>query len=270
MGGTRVGGTRVGGTRVGRHEHLESHEHLEGAVGGHREDQGEHSRKGSPVDQDRHGDSDDRIQSPTWPRGQFVPAHGAAAGYVRRVRRLADLNQRELADRVGLSQSTVSAIEAGHRPISVDVWDRVLAVAGLRLAVVDREGREIAPMSPDGARDRAGRRFGAHLDVSVMDGEGWPVHWGAGPRWDRPRNPVDVPTRARRDAKRALHGIPVDHATARDADARFAQLSRQRAERADRELATRAHRPVVAPCECPTECYGSSSCVDVCQCQCGG
>ena len=222
------------------------------------------------MDQEWPGDVESRAQNGTLSRRRHGASETNAAGYVRRVRRLADLNQRELADRVGLSQSMVSAIESGHRPISLEVWDRVLAVAGLRLAVVDGEGREIAPMSEDGARDRAGRRFGAHLDVGVLDTEGWPAHWGAGPRWDRPRNSVDVPTRARRDAKRALHGIPGDHATARDAEARFAQFRRQRAERADRELATRAHRPVVEPCECPTECYGTSSCVEACRCQCGG
>jgi len=191
-------------------------------------------------------------------------------GYLRRVRRLQDLSQRQLGTAMGLAPATIAALETGHRSLTLRRFEEVLALAGLRLAVVDGEGREIAPMSEDGARDRAGRRFGAHLDVGVLDTEGWPAHWGAGPRWDRPRNSVDVPTRARRDAKRALHGIPGDHATTRDAEARFAQFRRQRAERADRELATRAHRPVVEPCECPTECYGTSSCVEACRCQCGG
>lgn len=222
------------------------------------------------MDQDRTGDREGRLQNLPVSRGQQGVVGSDAAGYVRRVRRLADLNQRELADRVGLSQPTISAIESGYRPISLEVWDRVLAVAGLRLAVVDRDGREVAPMSDDGVRDRAGRRFGAHLDVDVLETEAWPVHWGAGPRWDRPRNPVDVPVRARRDAKRAVHGIPRDHVTAVDVEVRFAQFRGLRAQRAAQALANRSPRPVIEPCGCPTECYGSSACVDACQCHCGG
>lgn len=89
------------------------------------------------------------------------------SGYVRRARRLADLNQRELADAVGISASRVARIETGG-PVDVQTFAGILAAAGLRLTVVDAGGAAIDPMPPDVLRDRAGRRRPAHLDVHAV------------------------------------------------------------------------------------------------------
>jgi HTH-type transcriptional regulator/antitoxin HipB len=86
------------------------------------------------------------------------------SGYVRRARRLADLSQRDLAAIVGIAQTSISRVESGQ-DLSVSDFARVLTAAGLRIAVVDAAGRQVAPMPPDVLRDRAGRRQPAHLDV---------------------------------------------------------------------------------------------------------
>ena len=104
--------------------------------------------------------------------------------YVVRVRRLADLSQRELAARVGTSASTVCRIEAGSAAPSLELFERILALAELRLAVVDRDGNRVAPVPLDLVRDNQGRRFPAHLDVAPPDEV--PRERWAFPRYDRP------------------------------------------------------------------------------------
>lgn len=89
------------------------------------------------------------------------------SGYVRRARRLADLSQRQLAERTGIAQARVSRVENGAG-LDVRAFVRMLAVAGLRLAVVDGSGAEVAPMPSDVFRDGAGRRHPAHLDVHAL------------------------------------------------------------------------------------------------------
>ena len=75
------------------------------------------------------------------------PAPGDEPGrYVVRARRRADLSQRELAALVGISASTVSRIESGAVVPSIALYVRLLALAGLRLLVVDREGHEVLPV----------------------------------------------------------------------------------------------------------------------------
>lgn len=91
------------------------------------------------------------------------------SGFVRRVRRLADLSQRELAEAVGLPQSTIARIENG-RAVDAVAFATILAAAGLRLAVVDATGTEVPPMASEVYRDSAGRRQPAHLDVHVATG----------------------------------------------------------------------------------------------------
>jgi len=98
------------------------------------------------------------------------------SGFVRRVRRIADLSQRELALASGVSQAAVSRIEAGAQVPSLRVLLRILAVAGLRIAVVDDDRRIVLPMADWGdTRDGAERRYPAHLDT-ILDpvrGEWW-------------------------------------------------------------------------------------------------
>jgi transcriptional regulator with XRE-family HTH domain len=99
-----------------------------------------------------------------------------AAGFVRRARRIADASQRELAAAAGVSQATVSRIEAGNQMPSLRLFLQLLAVAGLRVAVVDAERRIVLPMAEWGdTRDGAERQYPAHLDT-ILDpetGEWW-------------------------------------------------------------------------------------------------
>jgi transcriptional regulator with XRE-family HTH domain len=89
--------------------------------------------------------------------------------YVRRVRRMVDASQRELADVSGVSERTVARIESRRCAPSLRVLCRLLAAAGFRLAVVDGTGQLVREMQdlPDDPRDCQDRRYPAHLDVIV-------------------------------------------------------------------------------------------------------
>lgn len=85
------------------------------------------------------------------------------AGLVRRVRRMADISQRELAERCGLSKAAVARVECGA-PIPTHVFVRILAEVGLRVEIVNPDGWQVEPMRPDAVRDRADRLLPAHLN----------------------------------------------------------------------------------------------------------
>lgn len=204
--------------------------------------------------------SDSPGEHPTWP----------AVGYLRRVRRLLDLSQRELAQELGVSQGTIAWLESGRRPVGLETLQAALALAGLRLAVLDGDGVEVFPMSDDVVRDRAGRRFGAHLDVMLPEDERWPPHWGAGPRFDRPRNPVVVPARPGRNSRRAVAGVPTDHVTPSALDDRVTEFAAARRHAVLSRIPDRELSSWSPACECPVQCYGTGSCIDQCPCQCGG
>ena len=95
---------------------------------------------------------------------------------VRRVRRTADLSQRELAEHAGVSKTMVGSIESGTVTPSLSVLQRLLNTAGFRLAVVDVDGRLVVPLKVwNDVADLAGRRLPAHLDT-ILDpeyGEWW-------------------------------------------------------------------------------------------------
>ncbi|MGY1694806.1 helix-turn-helix domain-containing protein [Geodermatophilus sp. SYSU D00814] len=181
------------------------------------------------------------------------------AGALRRIRRTADLSQRELAAAAGLSKSTVAAIEAGTRGLDARALARLAAVAGLRLALVDADGAEVAPMDGAAVRDGGGRRFPAHLDTRHGD-EGW---WHGPHRFDR--DPVTYTfTRVRwyRDELRGRRGTPEDHQLPQPGDA---LLDRARARRAaarrarEEDLERRRAAGLLPPleefrCECPPAC----------------
>lgn len=107
-----------------------------------------------------------------------------AAHYVVRARRRAGVSQRELADAVGVARSTVGSVESGARQPSIGLLGELLAVAGLRLAVLDADGREVPGFPEDAVRDHADRRFPAHLDVTPPDL--LPKERLRSPRYDRP------------------------------------------------------------------------------------
>ncbi|MGY1796211.1 helix-turn-helix domain-containing protein [Geodermatophilus sp. SYSU D00525] len=181
-------------------------------------------------------------------------------GVLRRIRRTADLSQRELAGTVGLSKSTIAAIEAGTRGLDARVLARLAAVAGLRLALLDAEGREVAPMDGAAVRDEGDRHFPAHLDTRHGD-DGW---WHGPHRYDR--TPVTYTfTRDRwsRDERRRRRGTPEDHQLPRPGDgladraaARRAAAERARAEDLERRRAAGLLPPPPPEfrCVCPPAC----------------
>jgi transcriptional regulator with XRE-family HTH domain len=124
--------------------------------------------------------------------------------YLRAARRLADLSQRELAEKAGLTQSVVARAEHSPHLARLDQVARLLETAGLRLLVIDNEGREFVPEDEEAAnrRDRGYRRYPAHLDVRPGTdgwwGEGWPMFFGKRPQYTFDR------VRWRRDFDRGL------------------------------------------------------------------
>ncbi|MBB2986923.1 helix-turn-helix domain-containing protein [Terracoccus luteus] len=220
------------------------------------------------------------------------------ARMVMRVRRLADLSQRDLAARVGLSPSTIARIETGHGAVSVGLFGRLLAVAGLRLLVCSADedptperqpahhgagshrpgpgegpgsgsgsdperGERVRPVPADGVRDNGGRRFPAHLDVDPPDEV--PALRRLMPRYDRPPAKGWYRHRPERDRRRAREGTPADHPTA-------AELRARQARRRENERRLRAMLAAAAPpapeCTCLDGCHEVAACLTRCPCQC--
>ncbi|PKH43557.1 HTH-type transcriptional regulator / antitoxin HipB [Nocardioides alpinus] len=99
------------------------------------------------------------------------PFDGGIPGLVRRIRRILNVSQRGLAAVLDVSQSVVARWETGRTSPRADVIQGLLVLAGLRASFhSDDSGEEVEPMRDDGARDRAGRRFPAHVDLTVT---GW-------------------------------------------------------------------------------------------------
>jgi transcriptional regulator with XRE-family HTH domain len=181
------------------------------------------------------------------------------SGAVRRIRRIADLSQRELAAATGISASAIAHAEAGTRDLHVGHLMRAAAVAGLRVALLDDQGREVEGMRTAAVRDLSGRRFPAHLDTVHSD-ERW---WRYEERYDR-RRPTYTFDRDRegRDIIRRLEGTPDDHHLPRPGDSpKQRKAARQRAlrEQAQEEWRRRLAAGEVAPfeqfaCTCPAEC----------------
>lgn len=193
-----------------------------------------------------------------------------AAGHVIRARRHGDLSQRDLAQEVGLSQSGIVDIEAGRRQVSVSLFARILEAGGLRLCVVDAEGAEVRPVSPQVVRDNAGRRFPAHLDLAHPDQ--LPPERIRSPRYDREPAKAWYHLREARDRLRAEAGEdgPVDHLTPEAIRyRRRVRLETLREERGAEIAARKAARgDIDLECACEAECWGGTVCVPLCGCQC--
>ncbi len=99
------------------------------------------------------------------------PFDGGIPGLVRRIRRILDVSQRGLAAVLDVSQSVVARWETGRTSPRASVLHHLLTLAGLRARFHDEEtGAQVDPMRDDGARDRRGRRYPAHVDLRVA---GW-------------------------------------------------------------------------------------------------
>ena len=186
---------------------------------------------------------------------------GVLGRYVLRVRRMADLSQRDLAEAVGVSRGTIARIESGKGHVSPPLLAAILRIAGLRIAVVDEAGREVEPVPSDTVRDNGGRRFPAHLDVAPPDLE--PRERLYSPRYDRPEARAWYHLRAERDRQRAKAPVVAgqDHPTLAEL-AQRRRLMRGRQPRVD---------PVPMPfieCLCPDACYLAPKCLPRCLCQC--
>jgi len=123
-------------------------------------------------------------------------------GLLRAARRAADLSQRQLARRAGISASAVGRVESSGR-VDAATLVRLLQSCGWQVLVVDDSGMSVAPVEV-GWRDRGGRRYPAHLDVRETGAQGdwwgdrWPGVWGVPPR---PQHTFHL-DRARRDQLR--------------------------------------------------------------------
>lgn len=210
--------------------------------------------------------------------GRVTDGFPDVPGLLRRIRRRADLSQRELARTAGLSVSTVAHAEAGTRDLRVGQLARAASCAGLRLVLVDPAGQEVSGMGADSVRDLGGRQFPAHLDVMLAKERPSRLE----ERRDRrvPLYTYDV-DRSARDRDRARNGTPDDHRRPMPDDdpvVRRAQQVRGRAaarrEEAQRrrEAGERAAVPEWA-CDCPPGCDAAREVtrevhVEDCPCRC--
>jgi transcriptional regulator with XRE-family HTH domain len=173
---------------------------------------------------------------------------------------MADVSQRQLADRCGVSQSMVARVESGRQDVNVRVLDTAARLAGLRLALLDQLGEEVAGMSEDAVRDMSGRRFPAHLDTRYSEEQWWhgPHRYSRYQPWytfDRDRR--------MRDRYRQRDGVPADHQLPQPGDSpadrakvRRREYWRMRAEERERRFLAGdfARLPDAFVCDCPPRC----------------
>ena len=167
---------------------------------------------------------DDRIDE-TWTPDEIGwylmgPFDGKIPGLVRRVRRILDVSQRGLAALLDVSQSVVARWETGRVSPRASVLHALLEMAGLTVEIHDEDEAEVTPMRDDGGRDQGGRRFPAHVDLTVR---GWWVPrrvqstMAAYSLWTHRSGARKIPqVRFRtcpvlRNIERLLYGTPDDH-----------------------------------------------------------
>ncbi|TQN37812.1 helix-turn-helix protein [Blastococcus colisei] len=181
-------------------------------------------------------------------------------GVLRRIRRIADVSQRQLAAAAGLSVSAVAHAEAGTRDLPVTALARAAGLAGLRIALLDDHGDEVGGMHPGAVRDRGGRRFPAHLDTMLSEERS--SRWDHRPRLDRPTYTFDR-RRTREGPGRRTTGRADDHLLPQPGDAPEERAARRRAEQWRRRTEERERRYLagevagrgdVFTCTCPPRC----------------
>jgi transcriptional regulator with XRE-family HTH domain len=191
---------------------------------------------------------------------------------IRRVRRIADLSQADLAHRLGVTPSAVARWESGAKQPNLVRLQEVLAVAGLRLAVTDDHGSHVPPMRSDAVRDMAGRRFPAHLDVRPTDET--PDHRGikkpqlgtAPGRWwrDWHRAKTDDGDRHTDD-----HVTEAEVHVARQAlREHWSERAKQRRHEAEEARRAKGLPWMIPTCFCIDDCYLDRYCPAACPCQC--
>ena len=201
------------------------------------------------------------------------------AGLLRRVRRTADLSQRELATRLHVSKSAVAAFESGERSIDVHLLAAAASLARLRIAMLDEAGAEVRGMHPDGVRDRGGRRFPAHLDTVLSEQRA--SRWEHRPLLRQPtytfdrRDPwADVETHARNRPDDHLVPCAGDSPEERAAARRREARQRREDERARRVAAGELRPAEPFACTCPPACdelddwSGRPVHAEACPCSC--
>ena len=174
------------------------------------------------------------------------PFDGEIPGLVRRIRRILDVSQRGLAAVLDVSQSVVARWETGRTSPRADVLHHLLKLAGLRARFERTEtGEEVEPMRDDGARDRAGRRYPAHVDLTVT---GWWCPRAAESTGDllvwhrRSRARRDPAIRFHTSLKqlyRMIDGTPIDHPSLQQLVAEALHLDDVREQRRRQILADR-------------------------------
>lgn len=192
--------------------------------------------------------------------GRAEPEDFDVSRFVIRSRRRGDLSQRDLADRVGVSQATIAAIESGRRDVTVTMFRRMLRAGGLRVAVVDEAGELVGPIARGVVRDHANRRLPAHLDVDPPDQP--PSTRLTTYRSERPAPNAWYHHREERDRRRLAGEEPPDHPTVAELEAR-----RRRILYGPRPPAPGTD-PEPQQCRCPTECWLGTACVPGCACRC--
>ncbi|MGY2001739.1 helix-turn-helix domain-containing protein [Blastococcus sp. SYSU DS1024] len=215
-----------------------------------------------------------------------VPGEFDLCGLLRRIRRRAELSQRELAARLGVSKSTVAAVESGTTGMDARLVAAAARLGGLRLGLLDDEGRPVAGMAAGTVRDGAGRRFPAHLDTMLSEERAW--RWEHQPRLRQPTYTFDR-RRPEEDAADRTRDRPDDHLVPQPGDApeeraaaRRAAAARRRWEEVQRrreELRRRVAAGEVEACDdgwactCPPECDemdgGEGQPVHAANCPCG-
>ncbi|MBT2498190.1 helix-turn-helix domain-containing protein [Agromyces sp. ISL-38] len=185
-------------------------------------------------------------------------------GIVMRVRRICDLSQRDLGLALGLDQSQVARIESSRRRVDLLLLVKILALAEMRIAVLDRDGVEVVPVPKDVLRDNADRRMPAHLDVrepsdAPMSALLKPHSGRASPRgWYHHR--------AIRDRRRSAAGSHAlnDQPTVSGVAEREGEQNAERLQHARRLAAALLE----VECTCLDGCWESRGCTDDCACRC--
>ncbi|WP_374457221.1 helix-turn-helix domain-containing protein [Nocardioides sp.] len=167
------------------------------------------------------------------------PFDGEIPGLVRRIRRILDVSQRGLAGLLGISQSQVARWETRRTSPRTAVLVEMLRLAKVRIGLHHEEsGKLVEPMRDDGARDRALRRYPAHVDLEVagwweprdamMTADG--MRWRArSRRWGIPAVRYHHPFW--KQVFREVRGTPVDHPARHQLVAEAVHLDEVREER---------------------------------------